>query len=113
MSCLIEDTTRQKRDEYGIDWWWLRSPHIEITKVILFNKYSKKLRIKIFDATQAQADYFNFLRSSSENSTEKFLNIGNKILLLRKEILNLWNEIINLNPFCDEIEQDFIMYLGD
>ena len=87
--------------------------HIEITKVILFNKYSEKLRIKIFDATQAQADYFNFLRSSSENSTEKFLNIGNKILLLRKEILNLWNEIINLNPFCDEIEQDFIMYLDN
>ena len=87
--------------------------HIEITKVILFNKYSEKLRLKIFDATQSQADYFNFLKSPTENSTIKFLDIGNKILNLRKEILNLWNEIINLNPFCDDIQQDFIMYLDN
>ncbi len=87
--------------------------HIEITKVILFNKYSEKLRLKIFDATQSQADYFTFLKSPTENSPNKFLELGNKILNLRKEILNLWNEIINLNPFCDDIQQDFIMYLDN
>ena len=87
--------------------------HIEITKVILYNKYSEKLRLKIFEATQLQADYFNFLKSSSDNSTENFLSLGNKIIDLRKQILNLWNEIINLNPFCDEIELDLIMYLDN
>ena len=87
--------------------------HIEITKVILFNKYSEKLRLKIFDATQSQSDYFTFLKSQTENSPIKFLELGNKILNLRKEILNLWDEIINLNPFCDDIQQDFIMYLDN
>ena len=87
--------------------------HIEISKVILFNKYCEKLRYKIYDATQAQADYFNFLKSNNDTSIEKFLVIGNLIINLRKEILKLWDEIIELNPFCDEIEQDFIMYLDN
>ena len=87
--------------------------HIEISKVILFNKYCEKLRYKIYDATQAQTDYFNFLKSNNDTSTEKFLIIGNLIINLRNEILELWNEIIELNPFCDEIEQDFIMYLDN
>jgi hypothetical protein len=48
---------------------------------------------------------------TTTKTTENFLKIGEDILTLRKDILNLWEKIILLNPFSDESEKDYIIYL--
>ena len=39
------------------------------------------------------------------------MKIGESILKLKKEILNLWEKIIDLNPFNNESENDYMLYL--
>ena len=39
------------------------------------------------------------------------MKLGKNILQLREEILNLWDKIIDLNPFNNEIEKDYMLYL--
>ena len=87
--------------------------NIEIGSVIIYNTLVDKLKIKIYDASCSQIEYFDILRNNvtTTKSTETFLNLGNTILNLRKEILDIWNKIIELNPFSDEIEKDYMLYL--
>ena len=87
--------------------------NIEIGSVIIYNTLVDKLKLKIYDAACSQIEYFDILRNNttSTKSTETFLNLGNTVLNLRKEILDLWNKIIELNPFSDEIEKDYMLYL--
>ena len=40
------------------------------------------------------------------------MRVGEDVLLLRKEVLNLWDKIILLNPFSYESKNDFILYIG-
>ena len=44
-------------------------------------------------------------------TTEHFLKLGEDILSIRKEILTIWEKIIELNPFSDECERDYMLYL--
>ena len=37
--------------------------------------------------------------------------MGENILKLRNEILTLWNKIVELNPFSDSAEKDYMLYL--
>ena len=87
--------------------------NVEIGTVILYNTYIDKLKIKIYDAACNQIDYFEILRNNntSKKATETFLKLGNTSLLLRTKIKNLWDKIIMLNPFSDEIEKDYMLYL--
>ena len=87
--------------------------NIEIGSVIIYNTYLDKLKIKIYDAACDQIDYFEILRNNtnSRKCTSNFLGLGNSILNLRKEILDIWNKIIDLNPFSDEAERDYMLYL--
>ena len=87
--------------------------NIEIGSVIIYNSYLEKLKIKIYDAAVSQIDYFDILRNNTNNkkSTKSFLKLGKTILQLRKEILEIWDNIINLNPFSDEAEKDYMLYL--
>ena len=48
---------------------------------------------------------------TNSKTTEHFLKIGEDILSLRKDIINLWEKIILLNPFSNENEKDYIIYL--
>jgi hypothetical protein len=70
-------------------------------------------KIKIYDAACNQIDYFDILKNnvSTPKTTENFLKIGEDILRLRKEILKLWEKIVELNPFSDESEKDYMLYL--
>ena len=70
-------------------------------------------KIKIYDAACNQIDYFDILKNNvtTPKTTENFLKIGEDILTLRKEILKLWEKIIELNPFSDESEKDYMLYL--
>ncbi len=87
--------------------------HIEIGSVILYNNYIEQLKLKIYDAACNQIDYFDILRNltTSSKSTKNFLDIGDKILNLRKQILDIWNKMIDINPFNEEIEKDYMLYL--
>ena len=87
--------------------------HIEIGSVILYYQYMDLFKIKIYDATCRQIDYFDFLRNNvtSGKLTENFLKTGEEILNLKKEIVKLWEKIIGINPFCNETENDYMIYL--
>ena len=87
--------------------------HVQISSVILYNQYVDLFKMKIYDATCSQIEYFDILKNNMTNSktTENFLKIGEDILSLRKDIINLWNKIILLNPFSNESEKDYILYL--
>ncbi len=87
--------------------------NIQISSVILYNQYVELFKIKIYEATCNQIEYFDTLRNSITNSktTEGFLKTGEDILSLRKDILNLWDKIISLNPFSNESEKDYMIYL--
>ena len=86
---------------------------VQIGSVILYNIYVELFKIKIYDAACNQIDYFDILKNNMTNAktTENFLKIGEDILTLRKEILQIWEKIVDLNPFSDESEKDYMLYL--
>ena len=87
--------------------------HVQIGSVILYYQYMELFKIKIYDGTSNQIEYFDILRNSvtSGKLTENFLKIGEKILTLKKEIVRLHEKIIELNPFSNESENDYMLYL--
>ena len=87
--------------------------HIQISSMILYYIYSDLFKIKIYDAACSQIDYFAHLTNQNIDSkiTQNFLKIGDEILLLRKKIMKLWEKIFALNPFCDECENNYNIYL--
>ena len=88
--------------------------HVQIGSVILYNIYNDLFKMKIYEATSNQIDYFDHLKNSvtTSKTTENFLKIGENILKLRSEILTLWDKIIELNPFSDDSERDYMLYLS-
>ena len=87
--------------------------HVQIGSVILYNIYIDMFKIKLYDATTSQIDYFDILKTSvtTSKSTQNFLKVGETILKIRNDILTLWNKIVELNPFSDEIAKDYMLYL--
>jgi len=88
---------------------------IQFSSAILYNQYVEIFKMKIYDATCSQIDYFDILKNNSTTgkTTENFLKIGEDILSLRKGILDLWEKIILLNPFSTESERDYMIYLDN
>ena len=87
--------------------------NIEISSVILYNIFIELFKLNIYDATSNQIEYFNSLKNhlTTSKTTQNFLKTGNTILTLRKKITEMWNKITELNPFSDEILNDYIIYL--
>ena len=87
--------------------------HVQIGSVILYNIYNDMFKIKIYEATSNQIDYFEHLKNSvtTSKTTESFLKLGENILKLRQDILTIWDKIIELNPFSDDAEKDYMLYL--
>ena len=87
--------------------------HVEVGSVILYNIYNELFKLRIYDATCNQIDYFDILKNTmiTPKTTEHFLKLGEDILSIRKEILTIWEKIIELNPFSDECERDYMLYL--
>ena len=88
--------------------------NIQIGSVVLYNIYIELFKIKIFEATSNQIEYFDHLKNSvtTSKTTENFLKIGEDILKLRKDIMTLWDKIVELNPFSDESEKDYMLYIN-
>ena len=87
--------------------------HIQIGSVILYYHYMDVFKIKIYDAITHQIEYFDILRNNITNGkvTDNFLKTGEEILTLKQDIFQIWKLIVDLNPFCDESENDFMLYL--
>ena len=87
--------------------------HVQIGSVILYYLYTELFKIKIYDATTNQIDYFDLLKNNitTSKSTENFLKTSKSILKFRKEIMSIWGKIIEMNPFSDEYYKDYILYL--
>ena len=87
--------------------------HVQLSSVILYNQYIDLFKMKIYDATCSQIEYFELLKNSTTTvkTTKNFLKIGEDILNLRKDILGLWDKIITLNPFNNESQKDYMIYI--
>ena len=87
--------------------------NVQIGSVILYYQYMELFKIKIYDGTSNQIEYFDTLRNNVTTGkvTENFLKIGEEILSLKKEIFRLYEKIIELNPFSNESENDYMLYL--
>ena len=87
--------------------------HVQISSMILYYIYSDLFKIKIYDATCSQIDYFDLLMNHDTDTkvTKNFLKIGDEILLLRKKIMKLWEKIFALNPFCEDCQEHYRTYL--
>jgi hypothetical protein len=87
--------------------------NVQIGSVILYYQYMDLFKIKIYDATCNQIDYFDLLRNNitTGKTAENFLKTGENILDLRNDIIKIWEKIIELNPFSNENENDYMLYL--
>lgn len=87
---------------------------IQIGSVILYNIYVDLFKQKIINACCQQADYFEFFKNQniSLNATAKFLKVGEDILESRTQIIKLWNKLIEINPFSEEIFINYGIYLS-
>ena len=87
--------------------------HVEIGSVILYNIYCNLFRLKIYDATSIQIDYFDNFKSTvtTKKSTENFLKNGEDILKLKQKIMIIWSQLTQLNPFNEGAENDYMLYL--
>ena len=87
--------------------------HVEIGSVILYYLYMYLFKLKIYDAICNQIDYFDLLKNNiyTNEMVQNFLKSGKIILKSRKEILTIWEKIIQLNLFSDECQKDYLLYL--
>mgnify|MGYP006988951911 FL=1 len=89
--------------------------NVQIGSSILFHQYVELFKIKIYDATCSQTEYFDILRNkiATTKTIDNYLSVGEDVLNLRREVLSLWDKIILLNPFCNESAHDFLLYIGE
>ena len=88
--------------------------YVQFGNVILYYLYVELIKIKIYDCINYQIDYYDILKSKNRNDkiTEKFLKNGKHILKARKEIITLWQELIELYPFDDESYSNYMLYIN-
>jgi len=86
----------------------------QLGNVILYYLYAELLKIKIYDCINYQIDYYDILKNKNrtEKITENFLKNGKNILNSRKEIIILWQKLIEINPFDNEIYNDYMLYIN-
>ena len=89
--------------------------HVQLGSVILYDIYIDLFKFKILDSACFQVEYFDLLRNTTTNpnTTENFLKLGEDILNLRKEIMKLWEKIVELNPFNEDSHREYTLYLKD
>ena len=87
--------------------------HIQVGSVILYYQYMDIFKIKIYDGISHQIEYFDILRNNITNGkvAKNFLKTGEEILSLKDEINQIWKQIVDLNPFCNESQNDYMLYL--
>ena len=86
---------------------------LEISSVILYNYLVNEFKLNIYEAVNKQNDYFEILKNKiSTNKTSKnFIKTGKEIIKIKKNIIKLYKKILKLNPFNEENEKDYFLYL--
>ena len=89
--------------------------HVQIGSVILHYLYIDLFKIKIYDGLSFQIDYFDLLKNSNvtNKTAENFLKCGENIFKTRSEIKIIWDKLNELNPFNDECQRDYMLYLNE
>ena len=87
--------------------------HVQIGSVILYYLFIDLFKITIYDAICNQIDYFDLLKNiaATKKTTENFLKLGENIFKTRKDIMLIWEKLVELNPFSDECQKDYMLYL--
>jgi len=87
--------------------------HIQLSNIILYYLYIDLLKIKIFDSICIQIDYLDLLYNNvvKNKLVQNFLKYGENILKYRHEIMFIWEKITQLNPFSDQCQKDYMLYL--
>ena len=87
--------------------------NVQISSSILYNQYADLFKIKIYEATCSQIEYFDILRNkiATTKTVDNYLRVGEDVLSLRKETFKLWDKIILLNPFSYESKNDYLLYI--
>ena len=86
---------------------------LEISSVILYYYFVNEFKLYIYEAVNKQNDYFEILKNKiSTNKTSKnFIKTGKEIINIKKKIIKLFKKILNLNPFNEENEKDYFLYI--
>ena len=86
---------------------------IQIGSMILYYLYLDLFKFKIYDGISHQIDYFDILKNNinSNKTMPNFIKTSVNILETKKDIMKIWNKIIELNPFSDESYKDYMFYL--
>ena len=87
--------------------------HVHFSSVILSHLFKNLIKMKIYDASNYQIEYIDYFKNFTINmkSSLGFLEVGRKIIKLRKEIKLLYDKNNILDPFCEEIWGDYKLYL--
>ena len=88
--------------------------YVQIGSLILYYLYVDLFKMRIYDGISNQIDYFDVLRNNINTikTTENFLKTANNIIKTRKEVLIIWQKIIEINPFSDELYKDYMLYIN-
>lgn len=88
--------------------------HCPLSNVIMYNYLIDELKIKIFDSACFHLDYFELMKNKSTlpHITSTLLKTSQDIYHIRKTIIDLWNQIVNINQFCNDIFKDYMLYLN-
>ena len=86
---------------------------LQFSNVFLYNQLVDLFKIEIYDATCSQIEYFDILKNNitTEKVAENLLKTGESLLDLRKNIISIWDRMIELNPLDSEAERDYMVYL--
>ena len=110
---LMEKSKKFQIDKLTKNFKKEKIKNIEIGAVIQYNYLIENFKLKIYDATSNQIEYFDILKNTNNTpkTTPNFLKTGNAIIKLRKEIIEHWKKILKLNPFNEENERDYMLYV--
>ena len=89
--------------------------YIQIGSLILYYLYMDLFKLKIYDAICDQIEYFDSFKEHflTDKIIYNSLKIGDSLLKIRKEIMEIWDKIIELNPFNEESFKDYMVYLDN
>ena len=89
--------------------------NVQFSSLILYYLYQNLIRIKIADMAENQMNYYDYFKNFTTGSKSSlgFLKVGKKILRMREEIKKIWDKILILNPFCQEIKREYMSYIKE
>ena len=89
--------------------------NVQFSSLILYHLYQNLIRMKISELAENQMNYYDYFKNFSvgAKSSLGFLKVGKTIIKIRDEIKQIWDKILILNPFCQEIRREYMTYIKE